>query len=203
MQQQKASWLNVIKTKMGFGGSHVAELDRSGFGYADTLTTASLMGSGVIEARPRQAIHLKYQQMMAGPVISGALRTHVTAALGGYETSGNVMFIESTVAARGNARQEKLVSEIGLELGPLLNKIAMSVAYNGVGYGDAYVRPHTKKGKGVTDISVDEMMPPPLSVIPPRIEADDRSSSRYQSIPRLICLPMARLGIGPSQSLIC
>lgn len=151
-----------MKSKMGFGGKYVDDVDQSGFGYADTLTTASLMGSGVVNARPRQAIYMKYQQMMADPVISGALRIHVTAALGGHETSGDVVFIEPTVQARGNAQAEKLVTEIGRELAPLLNRIAVTVTYNGVGFGDAYARLYTQKGKGVTDISVDEMMLPPL-----------------------------------------
>lgn len=161
-QQPKASWFNNLKTRMGFGAKFVDDVARGGFGYADTLTTASLMGSGVINARNRQGIYMKYQQMMADPVISGALRIHVTAALGGHETSGDVVFIESTAEARGNAQAEKLVTEVGRELGPILNKIAMTAAYNAVGFGDAYARLYTKKGKGVTDISVDEMMLPPL-----------------------------------------
>lgn len=161
-QQQKTSWINTLKSRMGFGDKFVDEVAQGGFGYSDTLSTASLMGSGVISARNRQGIYMKYQQMMADPVISGALRIHVTAALGGHETSGDVVFIEPTVLARGNTQAEKLVSEVSRELGPLLNKIAMTAAYNAVGFGDAYARLYTKKGKGVTDISVDEMMLPPL-----------------------------------------
>ena len=151
-----------MKSRMGFGEKYVDDVERSGFGYADTLTTASLMGSGAINSRPRQGIYMKYQQMMADPVVSGALRIHVTAALGGHETSGDVVFIELTPEAKNNPQAAKMVSEMAKELGPILNKIAVTAAYNAVGFGDAYARLYTKKGKGITDISIDEMMLPPL-----------------------------------------
>lgn len=162
MPQPKVSWFNAVKSRMGFGSKYIEEVDQGGFGYADTLTTASLMGSGTVDARARQGIYAKYQQMMADPIISSALRIHVTAALGGHETSGDVVFIEATPEAKKNPQAVKMVAALAAEISPLLNKIAMTAAYNGVGFGDAYARLYTKRGKGVTDISVDEMMLPPL-----------------------------------------
>ncbi len=159
---QKVSWMNNFMARIGFGKEYVDDVGRSGFGYADTMSTASLMGSGTVAARSRQMLYSKYQQMMADPIVSGALRNHCTAALGGHETSGDVVFLEAGIEAKKNAQAKALVDTLSKELSPLFNKIALNVAYNGVGYGDAYARLYVKKGQGVQDISCDEMMLPPL-----------------------------------------
>lgn len=158
----KVSFFNTLKARMGFGREHIGDVDRSGFGYGDALTTVSLMGNEDVPARARQQIYLKYQQMLTDPVVSGAIRIHVTAALGGHETSGDIVFIEAKAAAKKDPKVEKLVQELSAELLPLFNRIAMTVAYNGAAYGDGYARMYAKKGKGVVDISCDEMMLPPL-----------------------------------------
>ncbi len=151
-----------LKRRLGFGREEVAEVDRAGFEYAETLTTKSLTGNGVVGARTRDLIYEKYQQMAADPVVSGAIRLHVTAALGGHETSGDLVFIEEAPELKGDAQAAAVVKGIASELGPLLNRIAFAAAYNGALFGDAYARMYAKQGVGITNIVLDEMLLPPL-----------------------------------------
>lgn len=162
MAAEKQGWFKATIAKL-WPRSDVQEVERSGFEHAETLTTTALVGSGVISARSRQHIYAKYQQMQFDPIVSSAMRLHVTAALGGHETSGDLVFIEASADSRdGKAQEEAVAKELADDLGPLFNRIAMQVAYNGVTYGDAYARLYPKMGKGVVDASVDEMLLPPL-----------------------------------------
>lgn len=164
----KNSILGAIKARLGIGGGakkYEQEVDRAGFEYSETLTTTALTGNGVTGARNRQLIYQKYQQMLADPLVSSAIRLHCTAALGGHETSGQLVFIEATAEAKKNPQALALVEKLAAELSPLFNRIAFQAAYNGAGYGDAYARVFTKRGVGVTGLILDEMLLPPL-VIP-------------------------------------
>lgn len=159
---EKLSWFKATLNRMGFRKEYVDEVTRSGYQYGEMLTTASLMGNGVTDARPRQLIHQKYQQMITDPVVSSALRLHVTAALGGHETSGDLVFIETKADSGADKQAAKLVKEIAEDLMPIFNRIAYTVAYNGVCFGDSYARLYPVKGKGIVDMYVDEMLLPPL-----------------------------------------
>lgn len=161
MAAEKQGWFKATIAKL-WPRDDLGEVDRAGFDYAETLTTKSLIGGGVVSARSRQQIYDKYQQMMVDPIVSGALRLHVTAALGGHETSGDLVFIEASADSKASAKDEALVKELAEDLGPLFNRIAMQLAYNGVGWGDAYARLYAKPGVGVVDATVDETMLPPL-----------------------------------------
>lgn len=158
----KASFFQAVKASLGFGREHIEAVDRSGFGFGETLSTTSLLGNGAVAARTRQAIYIKYQQMLADPVVSGAIRNHVTAALGGHETTGDLVFIEARPAAKKDRAADKMVQEIAAELTPMFNRVAATVAYNGAAYGDAYARLYPIKGKGLVDMACDEMLLPPL-----------------------------------------
>lgn len=157
--------LGPLTVRWDFGREHVAEVDRAGFEYTEAITTTALSGNGVEGARNRQLIYQKYQQMAADPIVSGAVRLHVTAALGGHETSGDLVFIEPTAKAKGNSQAERIVAELTQELAPIFNRIAFPVAYRGCVFGDSYGRIYAKKGAGIVGVSVDEMLLPPL-VIP-------------------------------------
>lgn len=163
---EKVSWFNAARSKMSFGRKFAEEVDRSGLQFTDPITTASLIGNGDTPARPRQLIYAKYQQMLSDPLVSGALRLHVTAALGGHETSGDLVFIEATPDGKKNPKQQKMVDEISRALSQMFNRVAMPAAYNGVSFGDAYARIYTKKQKGedggVRGLMIDEMLLPPL-----------------------------------------
>lgn len=158
----KTSLFQAIKARIGLDRTHAEEVERSGFGFGETLSTVALLGNGVQAVRTRQAIYLKYQQMLADPVVSGAIRNHVTAALGGHETSGDLVFIEAKPEAKGDKAADKMVKEIAADLTAMFNQSAATVAYNGAGYGDAYARLYPVKGKGIVAMSADELMLPPL-----------------------------------------
>ena len=161
----KKTLLATMAHAMGFGEDKAQSVATSTFEYGETLTTVALNGNGLDGARNRTLIYLKYQQMMATPLVAGALRQHVTAALGGHETTGDLIFLETKADAKKDPRLEKLVTELAADLLPLFNRIAMRSAYHAVGYGDAYARIYTQKGVGVVSVVGDEMLLPPL-VIP-------------------------------------
>lgn len=156
------SFLGRLKKKLSFGREYVQEVDRSGFEYAETLTTKSLTGNGVVGARSRQLLYEKYQRMAADPVVSGSTRLHVTAALGGHETTGDLVFIEEAPELKGNAQAAAIVQGLVKDLSPILNSIAFQAAYNGAIFGDAYARLYPKQGTGITKVTLDEMLLPPL-----------------------------------------
>lgn len=165
IEPPKKKLLATMAHALGFGEDKAVSVATSTFEYGETLTTVALSGNGIDGARNRTLIYLKYQQMMATPLVAGALRQHVTAALGGHETTGDLVFLETKADAKKDARMEKLVTELAADLLPMFNRIAMRTAYHAVGYGDGYARLYTKKGVGVISIVSDEMLLPPL-VIP-------------------------------------
>lgn len=128
-------------------------------GY-DAVSVSMLLGTGQKKARSRIQILEKYHLMMGDPIISTALRTHVTQALGGHETTGDTIFIEAKPDAKGPDR--KRVQEISAALAPLLNEIAHGLCFNAAGFGDAYARIFTKPGQGVVGLYTGEMILPPL-----------------------------------------
>jgi hypothetical protein len=131
------------------------------FGY-DQVSTSILLGSGFREARSRTQIYQKFHFMMGDPLISAALRGHVTSALGGDETTGDVVFIDTKAEADQDPRLKKLVEEIKADLEPIFNRVAHQVAFNASGFGDAYGRIYTQDGVGLVDLYTDEMVYPPL-----------------------------------------
>lgn len=130
-----------------------------GYGY-DGVSVSMLLGSGHNQARSRIQIVEKYHLMMGDPIISTALRTHVTQALGGHETSGDTIFIEARPDAKGP--DKKRVEEIADQLQPMLNSNAHGLCFNAAGFGDAFARLFTERGVGVTGMYTGEMLLPPL-----------------------------------------
>ena len=128
---------------------------------AGTTTVASLLASGNRQARTRQAIYDKWAQMEADPIVSSAVRLLVTSALGGHETTGDIVFIEQQPAAQKDAKLGKLVEDIRDDLGGQLNRIAFPLAYLGATFGDSYVRLYSDN-TGIADLYCDELVRPPL-----------------------------------------
>lgn len=129
---------------------------------SDPVTTQFLAGSGSRPARNRQSIYTKWQDMLADPVITSALRLHVTAALGGHETKGAMVFIEATEAAKADKTQAKLVEGLAQDLQPLFDRLAPTVCFNAITFGDAFGRIYAEPRKGVRDVYADELVYPPL-----------------------------------------
>lgn len=138
----------------------ITQADTTLYG-AGVTTVASLLGQGRRAARSRQLIYEKWMRMEADPIISSAISVLVTAALGGHETTGDIIFIEKKPIARENAELEKMVDEIAADLSPLFNQIAYTMAFTGAIYGDAYARIYLDE-RGVIDLLSDEMVRPQL-----------------------------------------
>lgn len=138
----------------------ITQADTTLYG-AGVTTVASLLGQGRRAARSRQLIYGKWMRMEADPIISSAISVLVTAALGGHETTGDIIFIEKKPIARENAELEKMVDEIAADLGPIFNQIAYTMAFTGAIYGDAYARIYLDE-RGVIGLLTDEMVRPQL-----------------------------------------
>ena len=167
---------------------------------AGTTTVASLLASGSRQARTRQAIYDKWAQMEADPIVSSAIKLLVTSALGGHETSGDIVFIEKRPAADQNEQLGKMVEEIREDLSGILNRSAYPMAYLGSVFGDSYARIYTDS-RGVVDLYVDELVRPPL------VQPFDRGSRTVgyaiytgeRNFQRLDTTQMARLKMPRSQ----
>lgn len=128
---------------------------------AGSTTVASLLGAGDRAARSRNLIYEKWSIMEGAPIVSSAIKLLVTSALGGHDTSGDVVFIEKTPAVQNDARLAKVVDEISAEVAPILNRAAFTIAYIGCVFGDAYARVYSD-AYGVRSLDVDELLRPVL-----------------------------------------
>jgi hypothetical protein len=128
---------------------------------ADSTTISTLLGSGKKAARARSAVYEKWSLMESDAICSSALGLLVTTALGGHETTGQMVFIEKTPEAETDKRLGKIVDEINADLSALFNKVAFTMGYTGSAFGDAYARVYTS-AQGVVDLYTDEMVRPPL-----------------------------------------
>ena len=142
------------------GATEISQADTFLYG-AGATTVASLLSSGKRQARSRQHIYEKWAEMEGDPIVSSALKLQVTSALGGHETTGNTVFIETNPVFGNDKRKVALAEEIAADLSPLLNKISYSMAYVGAAFGDAYARIYADK-RGVVDLCMDEMIRPQL-----------------------------------------
>ena len=159
-----------LLSKFGLGKRKLArsirsplnEIDQSDmymYGAGPT-TVATLLGQGRKAARNRQIIYEKWQIMESDPIISSAIQLLVTAALGGHETSGDVVFIDESPLVQENKRLAGVVEELR-DLTPLFNRLAFPIAYTAAIYGDAYARIYSDDN-GIIDVTTDELIRPQL-----------------------------------------
>jgi hypothetical protein len=140
------------------------EITQADLGYygAGATTISSLLVSGQRTARTRQLIYDKWSQMESDPIISTALKILVTSALGGHETSGDLVFVESRPDVAKRDKRNYYIDAIKAELVPLFNQVAFTTSYLATGFGDAYARIHTSKNGGVQDLYIGELIRPML-----------------------------------------
>lgn len=124
---------------------------------ADYVGVEMLLGSSDLPVRTRTQIYTKRHFMVMDGLINTALRQHVQMALGGHESTGEVIFIEQKPEIPAQAK--KYVEELKPLL-KMLNDSAHSVCFNAAGFGDAYARIYTQKGKGVLAMDTDSLFPP-------------------------------------------
>lgn len=130
------------------------------FGAGPT-TVATLLGTGDRLARNRQIIYEKWMKMESNPIIASAIAVLVTAALGGHETTGDVVFVEESPIVHEKPELKKVVDNIR-ELSPMFNRIAFQIAYTGAIYGDAYARIYSQPKVGVLTLDSSELVRPQL-----------------------------------------
>lgn len=141
--------------------AQITQADTALYG-AGVTTAAALLGQFPFVARNRQLIYEKWMRMECDPIIASAVQLLVTAALGGHETTGDLIFIEKKPEAQKDPSLGKIVEEISEDLAPLFNRVAFPLCYTGAVYGDAYARVYSEKGKGVVDLYSDELVRPQL-----------------------------------------
>lgn len=124
-------------------------------------TVSSLLGSGKRMARDRQTIYQKWALMESDPICSTSMMLLCTTALGGHETSGQLIFVEPKPGTEKDKKLAKMVEDIGQHISPILNKVAFQMAYTGSAFGDSFARVYSDK-TGVTDLYVDELVRPQL-----------------------------------------
>lgn len=139
----------------------INESDAYLYGSGQT-TVASLLGTDRRAARSRQQIYNKWSSMESDPIGSTAIGLLVTCALGGHETSGDLVFIEKTVEAKKNKRLAAVVDEISTALSPMINREARTIAYTGASFGDSYARIYAEGSRGIVDLYTGEMIRPQL-----------------------------------------
>jgi hypothetical protein len=167
---------------------------------AGMTTVASLLTSGARGARTRQDIYDKWSRMESDPIVSAGVKLLVTAALGGHETTGDIVYIDKTPEADQDAKLGSLVDELRGDLIDELNRVAYPLAYMGAVFGDAYARLYADS-RGLRDIYIDELVRPPL------VQPFERGSRTLgyavytgeSNFQRLDSLQMARLKMPRSQ----
>ncbi|WP_230657784.1 hypothetical protein [Psychrobacter sp. I-STPA10] len=116
--------------------------------------------------RTRQQIYTMWDLMLKDPQIGEALGLHVTAALGGHESTGDTIFITPHERVRGKGRRaEDLRKKVEREektIGPLLNRYAFALCRQAIVYGDSYARIYSDNRRGVYDLMNNRHTAPPL-----------------------------------------
>ncbi|RLL18986.1 PTS sugar transporter subunit IIB [Acinetobacter chengduensis] len=124
-------------------------------------------GEKELRRRDRRTILTTWAMMQHDPTIAAALNLHVTAALGGHESRGDVVFMTpasniSSKSGRNSERLRKLVEQEAKYLIPILNQIAFPMARYGFAYGDSFARVYGQKNYGVIQVMCNEYTEAPL-----------------------------------------
>ena len=129
---------------------------------ASATTVSTLLGTGSKIARQRQLIYEKWAFMESDAICSSALMLLVTAALGGNEKNGQMVFIEKNPEFHTDKRMLKLADEIAKDLEPIINRDIFKICYTGAAFGDSYARIYSEDRTGLVDLYTDELVRPPL-----------------------------------------
>lgn len=165
--------------------------------------------------RTRQQIFTMWEIMQKDPQIAEALSLHVTAALGGHETTGDMIFITPHERVRGKGRRAKELRERvereARHIAPLINRYAFSLARQAIGFGDSYARIYTDDKKGVVGLMNNRHTFPPL-IMPfeqagatvgfHALEEEDRERSIAKLTPKqLLRVRMPRIETVPQMAM--
>jgi len=106
-----------------------------------------------LQRRERKSIYTNYKLMMQDPTIHACLNLLVTAALGGHETRGEVVFIRASEKVKTDGTRARelraMVEKEAEHLQGLINSVIFAFARNGIGYGDSFARGGTEHHGGL------------------------------------------------------
>lgn len=116
--------------------------------------------------RTRQQIYTMWELMQRDPQVAEAMSLHVTAALGGHESTGDMIFITPHDRIRGKgARAKDLRERVEREarrIAPIINRHAFAMARQAISFGDSYARIFTDDTHGVIGLKNDRDTSPTL-----------------------------------------
>lgn len=119
-----------------------------------------------LKKRSRKELYTLYKVMGKDPTLSACLNLLTTAALGGHESRGQVVFISAADNLLGggiNAREMRLKIEREKPyLEELINSIIFPLSRMAIQYGDSYTRMYGEKGYGLTNLLCNELTESPL-----------------------------------------
>lgn len=179
----------------------IAVSARATFTDIDAVTVSQVLGALETPARSRSEIYRKYLYMLGDPIIGQALNLHVTQALGGHETTGDVLFLE--VSPDVSDAEKAIVEEVRADLLDMLNGNVYQMALWACAFGDSYSRIYSKGGVGVSMIEVSDFYMP--AFVQPfekagrtagyQISVDDKRD--FMTPLQLARLKMPRMGFVP------
>lgn len=106
--------------------------------------------------RTRQQIYTMWELMQKDPQISEALNLHVTAALGGHESTGDMIFVTPHDRIRGKGKRaadlRQKVEREARHITPIVNRQAFAMARQAIGYGDSFARIYLDDKHGVVGL---------------------------------------------------
>lgn len=133
--------------------------------YTDPLALGVYPTKDTVK-KTRKEIYTRYKIMGKDPTLSACLSLLTTAALGGHEAKGDVVFIQPADELLGEGKHAKqLRYEIQKEarhLEPLINQVIFALCRMAIQYGDSFVRVYGEKGFGVTQLLCGELTETPF-----------------------------------------
>jgi hypothetical protein len=170
MKNQKGGWFPLFKTaakqwqdEIQAPSEALSPYDLYDFGLGSQSVSSALQINGM-PVRSRQQIYQKWSEMASTSFVSTSIKLQVTAALGGHETTGDLVFIECNPKFEKDKQHLKIVETLQNDLSELFNTIAFQVAFTGAAFGDSYARLYTEKKRGIVDLYCDELVHPALVV---------------------------------------
>ncbi|WP_151765801.1 hypothetical protein [Acinetobacter colistiniresistens] len=116
--------------------------------------------------RSRKELYTLYKVMGKDPTLSACLNLLTTAALGGHESRGQVVFINPADSLLGgglNARDIRRKIELEKPyIEELINSIIYPLCRMATQYGDSYTRMYGEKDYGITNLLCNELTESPL-----------------------------------------
>ena len=150
----------IVSERLESDSSEVGLEQLAKFGITSSMSLRSIGGGS-----SRLDLYRKWHDMAETPFVSAGVRLQVTAALGGHETTGDVVFLEENSDRDLTDHEKQIVTILRADLSEMLNQHAFTLAYQACVSGDAYMRVYTQPKAGVVDLYSDEQLSPE-SVVP-------------------------------------